>query len=92
MKLSDEDKKDIIDSALVLRQWRNTKNPFKVAKAMGIKIKPLNNNPSMRGYSYYGEDKKEIWINPNLSYKEKNNCMYSRVGTYCTQSYRKKLL
>lgn len=71
MKLSNKDKKDIINSALVLRQWQNTKNPFKIAKAMGIIIIPFRNGDlSKKGYSYYGEDKKEIWINVNLSQKQ----------------------
>ncbi len=81
MKLSNEDKVDIINSALVMRQWQNTKDPFKVAKAMGIKIRPFNNKDlSKKGYSYYEENKKEIWININLSQKQKITVCTHELG------------
>lgn len=65
MRLSD--KIDIIDSALVLRQWKNTKDPFVIADAMKIEIIYCDVNLSvMEGYSYYSKTKMEIKINSNI--------------------------
>ena len=72
MRLTLADKNDIIESALVIRQWMNTQDPFVVVRAMGIE--PLSIDVEayvIRGYSNYHNDNNiELRINPNLSEKE----------------------
>lgn len=79
MELSD--KNDIIDSALVLRQWKNTQNPFVIAKAMDIDITYCNVELSvMEGCSYYSKTYKEIKLNENLSEQKKINVCAHELG------------
>jgi len=75
------DKIDIINSALVLRQWKNTQDPFVIAKAMGIDIIYCDVGLSvMKGYGYYGKTTKEIKINSNISRKQQISICAHELG------------
>ncbi len=79
MQLSD--KIDIINSALVLRQWQNTQDPFVIAKTMGIDIIYCDVDLSiMKGYSYYSKTKMEIKINSNISRRQQMSICAHELG------------
>lgn len=81
LNMKEADKRDIMDSALVLRRWRNTKNPFIVAEAMGIEIEYVNIDISiLEGYSYYSKTKMQIKINSNLNKKRQMSICAHELG------------
>lgn len=79
MELADKD--DIINSALVMRNWKNTQDPFVIAEAMGINVIYCDVDLSvMKGYAYYSESKKEIKINCNISKKQQISVCAHELG------------
>lgn len=84
MKLSLSDKTDIVNSALVLRQWKNTQDPFIVAEAMGIAVKYIDVGLSiMKGSIYYsGKANIELKINSNISNKEQKSVCAHELGHF----------
>lgn len=73
-----EYKEEIIIAATVLRFYKNTRDPFVIARALGIDIVYCDVDLSvLKGYSYIGQERKEIKINSRYNFeKQKIICAH----------------
>lgn len=61
-------KEDIIATAIILRCNYNTKDPFLIAKRLGIEIVYVDvDKKILKGASYYSDTRKEIKLNSNYT-------------------------